>query len=403
MFLFKLINIDLVLIRSNLIKNKSGLIIKMSTIGPCCVWDFRVSLLDDDDEACYLPEAVEDEDAGDDDQLLPEYRSQRDYLRKWLEENCKKWAFQLEAGNQDGYLHFQGRFSLKEKARKKQVLELFHSYADMVVPHYLEPTSKEIAKSKDMWYVLKVETRVRGPWTDKDTETFIPRQYEGFVERLRPYQKQILQLEEGLEINPRQVNLVIDVKGNMGKTVTAALAELLFGGVDVPPICDAKELIQIVCDIAISRNSRDLSPILIDLPRAVDKRKLGQVYVAIEQIKKGKLYDPRHKYKSWWINTPHVWVFTNEHPDLSLLSNDRWKLWSINDEYCLVPYEPPVLFESPEPEVDEVQEVKEVKQPSLRKGRRKVVTVKDYLSDSLVGSEEFVDKLMKIGLVRSSN
>ena len=40
-------------------------------------------------------------------------------LKKLLSEHCKKWVFQKEQDEKTGYLHFQGRVSLKEKKRIK--------------------------------------------------------------------------------------------------------------------------------------------------------------------------------------------------------------------------------------------------------------------------------------------
>jgi hypothetical protein len=72
----------------------------------------------------------------------------------------------------------------------------------------------------------------------------------------------------------------------------------------------------------------------------MDKRKLGGMYSAIEQIKKGKVYDMRYSYKEWWFNSPQIWVFGNHMPDLSMLSADRWKIWSIDASMDLVPVVP---------------------------------------------------------------
>ena len=108
----------------------------------------------------------------------------------------------------------------------------------------------------------------------------------------------------------------------------------------MPPINDAKELIQVACDICKSKEIRDPSPIFIDLPRAMRKSELGGVFTAIEQIKKGKLYDTRYRYTEWWIDSPAIWVFTNVLPDLNSLSLDRWVIWHINDSKELVKYDP---------------------------------------------------------------
>lgn len=93
---------------------------------------------------------------------------------------------------------------------------------------------------------------------------------------------------------------------------------------------DAKELVQAVHSMCLAKDTRDPKIVFIDMPRAMDKTKLGGIYSAIEQIKNGYLYDMRYKFSEWWIDSPQVWVFTNIPPKTSLLSADRWKLWVID-------------------------------------------------------------------------
>ena len=117
------------------------------------------------------------------------------------------------------------------------------------------------------------------------------------------------------------------------------MAELYGRGIDLPPVNDAEKLIQSLCDICMAKQLRDPSPVFVDLPRAMDKSRLNGIYTAIEQIKKGKLYDLRYNYKEWWIDSPALWVFSNIEPDMTMLSRDRWRLWTIDDKKNLIPYE----------------------------------------------------------------
>ena len=88
-------------------------------------------------------------------------------LKEFLNKHCKRWAFQLEEGEQNGYKHYQGRVSLKVRARKGPCHDAIH----------WSPTSKDVAVTGNEFYVLKEETRVLGPWTDRDP--YIPRQVRG--------------------------------------------------------------------------------------------------------------------------------------------------------------------------------------------------------------------------------
>lgn len=249
---------------------------------------------------------------------------------------AKYWVFQEEEGD-SGYLHYQGRFSLIKKRRKPELMKLWTELGlTMPLPNYLEPTTNVEKKATSFSYVMKEDTRKRGPWSDQEDEVYIPRQYRGKLDTLYPYQKVIF--DSAKEFDGRIINLIYCPHGNKGKSTIASLCELYGKGIDLPPVNDADKLIASACDICMAKKVRDPSPIFVDLPRAMDKSRLYGIFTAIEVIKKGKLFDLRHHYKQWWIDSPAVWVFMNTRPELNYLSKDRWCVWTINDAYELVPY-----------------------------------------------------------------
>lgn len=266
-----------------------------------------------------------------------DFRSNKDYhtaesLISWLKNNCKKYCFQLEKSD-TGYEHWQGRFSLIKKRRKTELLKLFTS---IPAPNYLEPTNTS-HHCDEYFYAMKEDTRIEGPYKDDYKETYIPRQYRNIT--LLPWQQHIADSANIFE--PRKINWVYDPIGCSGKTTVASICELLHNGIDIPPINDFKEIIQIVCDICIAKQCRDPKIVFFDLPRAFNKDKLYGIISAMEQIKKGKLYDLRYNYKEWWIDSPQIWIFSNTTPDTSLLSTDRWCIWEIRNSE-LTPYENPL-------------------------------------------------------------
>ena len=237
---------------------------------------------------------------------------------------AKKWVFQLETGN-TGYVHWQGRMSLFKKRRKHELIDIL---PDIFKQMCLSPSSNNSLQG-DCFYMVKDDTRTAGPWSDKDDKPkYIPRQYRGLMENLYPWQKTVLDSKDIFD--PRTVNFVYDPRGNNGKSTVAALMELHTGGLDLPPIGDHKELLQVVCDVLMAREERDPRLVFVDLPRSLDSKKLAPFMVAIEQIKKGHVADVRHHYKDWWFDSPQVWVFANWKPDLSYLSQDRWKFHTID-------------------------------------------------------------------------
>ena len=243
---------------------------------------------------------------------------------------AKSYTFQLEQGD-TGYRHFQGRLSLIKKRRKMEALKLFK-----VAPNYFEPTVNAEHYRGDAFYQMKDDTRIEGPWSDRDkeNEVYIPRQYRNLIDKLYPYQQYIFDTRN--EFEPRKINLIYDKTGCNGKSTIAAICELYGTGIDVPPMNDMKEIIQLLCDECMSSKLRNPSPIFIDMPRAMDKTRLFGIYSAIEQIKKGKLYDTRYNYRKWWIDSPQLWVFTNVYPERNMLSLDRWNIYVLNDKKELV-------------------------------------------------------------------
>lgn len=282
----------------------------------CAVWDFRAN------ENLYQSET----------------------LLKFLRSNAKKYAFQLEQGD-TGYRHWQGRISLIKKRNKSQLLKLFEAMLANA-PNYLEPTSKA-NHNEAFFYALKEDTRVGEIFADEGhkkilgiNEVYIPRQFRNKV--LYPYQQFILDSANVPE--DRKINVIVDPVGNRGKSFITAIAELMHDAIDIPMSLDFKELIGAVCNICMDRGTRNPKLMFFDMPRAVDKRVLSGLYSALEQIKKGKLYDFRHHYKYWWIDSPQIWVFTNQEPPRDLLSADRWNIYCINEKNSLMNYADSIVY-----------------------------------------------------------
>jgi len=259
------------------------------------------------------------------DLRMNENKCDKDDIIKQFKLIAKKFVFQLEEG-ESGYRHWQCRISLIKKHRKSELWNMFNI---IPVPEYFEPSANPTYYSNDMFYVMKNETRLIGPFCDKDEEKYIPRQYRNMIDKLYPYQSHIYNTAD--DFDTRIINMIYCPKGNVGKSTIASICELYGRGIDLPPVNDAEKLIQSCCDICEGKKLRNPSPIFVDLPRAMNKDRLNGIFTAIEQIKKGKLFDLRYKYKEYWIDSPQIWVFSNIEPDLEMLSKDRWRIWNIDN------------------------------------------------------------------------
>jgi hypothetical protein len=256
------------------------------------------------------------------DFTAPAAALEADGIKTVLRAYCKKWCFQKERGA-TGYEHFQGRISLKNKTNSgAATAKQLH-----VTGWHFTVTST--ANRDNNFYVTKEEGRLDGPWHNTDKIIYLPRQFRGMEGNLYPFQQKILDERDNFEA--RRVNLVYDAKGNKGKSTIASYMDCMGYGIDMPPVNDGEKLISALCDIVMATDDRTPGVIFMDLPRALDQKKLSGMFTAIEQIKKGKLYDFRYSYKTFWIDSPQIWVFCNWLPDTTYLSVDRWKVWNINE------------------------------------------------------------------------
>lgn len=255
----------------------------------------------------------------------------KDEIIKFLKDNCSKWVFQLEKGEENGYEHWQGRFRLHKRKRKSELKAIMKT-ANFKWPNYFRPTVCENHESKRFSYVLKIDTKIDGPWADTDhlssiSQIRIPRQYRDL--EMWPWQQQILDSIDIFE--PRKINYIYDKEGNKGKSTVAALAELMYGAINMPNVNDGEKLLASLCNICMDTNNYTPKCVLFDLPRSLSKDRLYGMYSAFEEIKKGKLVDMRYHYTCFWIDSPQIWIFSNDLPQTKLLSSDRWLVWKIED------------------------------------------------------------------------
>lgn len=235
--------------------------------------------------------------------------------------HSKKYVFQLELSI-NNYKHYQGRISLHKKIRLQELIKKKW----FPIETHFSPT-QTITQGFD--YCMKEETRIGRTHKDTDTPRYIPIQYRNKIKNLRPFQQYIL--DDSYIFNDRIINLIYCPEGNIGKSTIASLCELYKNGIDLPVINDAEKLIQSCCNICMAKNTRNPTPIFIDIPKSFNQEKIGGIFSAIEQIKKGKLYDVRNRYKCWWIDSPNIWVFMNTLPNLKYLSADRWRIWEVDE------------------------------------------------------------------------
>lgn len=132
----------------------------------------------------------------------------------------------------------------------------------------------------------------------------------------------------------RSINWVIDRQGGAGKTafckyMTTIEKQLLIitGGGYKDIACCLKIYME---DEKFDINDRTV--VFFNIPRDSDDN--GMIsYKALESLKDGLITSTKYESSTMCFNSPVVWVFSNNEPEIEKLSQDRWKIWTIeNDE-----------------------------------------------------------------------
>jgi len=264
----------------------------------------------------------------------------KDEMVEWCNEWFKFWAFQGEQGDgnedgEDGYLHWQGAGSLRKKRREQELKNVMRK--EGFLPEHIAvmaTNNAENIKSLEglkTFYATKKDTRVEGPYFSSQASEYIPRQYRNMT--LWSWQMMLLVIakREIDEMQDRTVNIIYDPIGKHGKSKIAAYIELNKLGYDLPACNDYEKITQAACDMMEGDSNRSPGILLLDIPRAMDKKSWAGFVTAMEQMKKGKVIDGRHHYRKWWFDTPSVWCFANELPPKNSLSADRFHIWTFED------------------------------------------------------------------------
>lgn len=258
-----------------------------------------------------------------------EYRE----LASILNSIAKKWVFQLEKGDRTGYVHWQVRLSLHKKSSCAALLN------DIVpiLPGHWSVTSNEVHNSGNQFnYVMKVQTRIKGPFCDKDNirdPAVMTDQLQNFISQaLYPWQEKALQLVKSY--NERYLHYIYDPHYNSGKSIFCEWIEYQELGEEIPPFTLMEDIMQFVMCQPTTRCY------LFDMPAAMKKEKMHQMYAGLEMLKNGYLYDKRYNGRKKRITRPTVICFANNLPVQGLIAPDRWQIHYLTEDKDLVTYNP---------------------------------------------------------------
>lgn len=221
------------------------------------------------------------------------------YLLQWMFKNdIHKWIIAKEIGN-DGYKHWQIRM---------QTRYTFDELKKAFPKAHIEEAS-------DTWEYERKEGHY---WRSEDTVE-IHRTRFG---ELRSNQSRILRNLD--KQDDRELDVIIDTVGKTGKSWLCRWLYEQGKGFYVPPTCKSEQAI--IQFVASGYKGEQI--IVIDIPRST--RWHSGLYVALEQIKDGLVFDTRYHSTTRDIHGAKVLVLTNSMPKVDKLSYDRWRLYDAN-------------------------------------------------------------------------
>ena len=145
---------------------------------------------------------------------------------------------------------------------------------------------------------------------------------------LRPWQKALL---NHIKPSTREVIWVIGKQGNEGKSWFQEYMESKFGWGKVICGMDIKMKKGSICHVLSKRSLMTTDTFLFDVGKANSDDEVN--YELLEKIKNGRTVAAKFDSKELKFKTPNtVVVFSNEKPDVSELSKDRWKIFRIRDD-----------------------------------------------------------------------
>lgn len=228
-------------------------------------------------------------------------------IRSWVETHCKNAVWQLERGDESGYIHYQMTINLKVKNR-----------LSWLTSHFSKIAHCEWVKSHDKAYEYsqKCETRIAGPYYYPAPLTSVKDPLEG--KDYRPWQQNIINIISD-EPDERTIHWFWEHVGNIGKT---SFCKHLVITRDATYVLGKK------ADIYYAINN-NIKLLLIDIPRTIEG-KIDYLYEILECVKNGMIFSGKYESKTKVFNAPHVIVFANFPPNIEMLSKDRWNIHNLN-------------------------------------------------------------------------
>lgn len=262
-----------------------------------------------------------------------------DEIITFLNTYCSDWGFQLEKGeSEDGLVHYQGHLRLVKKKRDPYKLFLATFKKE---PNYLEPTANDTLKliksGIGEHYATKADTRIDGPWVHEPKPEIELYDCYDIGDKLTLFQK--IWLDEIEQQTTREILCVYGAQGGIGKSTFGMwLLSTRPNIVIVPATMESAEDILQWVYAFVQPGKLNQATIILDIPRSVvGENSWFKFMTALEDIKRGFVYDKRYVAKFKLVYPPKIVVFSNKKPPEACLTPDRFCLMDI-DEFVGQPF-----------------------------------------------------------------
>ena len=213
-------------------------------------------------------------------------------------------CFQEEIGEKCGTPHLQGVILLKKKMR----------WSEFNLPKQIcWSKTRNIKCAKE--YCSKVETRagITIKWG-------FPKPIK-ILENLYEWQEEIVKMCLS-EPDDRTINWFWEDKGGIGKSTFIKYMVVKYNAL----LCQGGKHSDII-NLVFNTDMEQSNIVMFDIPRA---HKSNISYSALECIKNGMVCNTKYETGVKVFNSPHIIVFANYPPDITMLSMDRWNIKEIN-------------------------------------------------------------------------
>ena len=253
-------------------------------------------------------------------------------IKDILTEFAHQWCFQRERGHKEGKDHYQIRMILSEAQMTETMLHCFecrgYNRQDIT---FLPESNNSLAQGGLAFYVMKDDTRADGPWYDP---SYNPRKrvtYDGrdlkCMDEPRQFQKEIMVICSH-EADDRTMYWIYNRSGCGGKSKLMKYMRMR------PEWDMARVPMGSATQIKTSVIEKGPHKIyMVDLPRVrgTDERQ-QELFSALEEIKNGWVESPMYgKNAELLMEPPHIFIFSNELPNLTFASMDRWRIYELYD------------------------------------------------------------------------